>query len=1036
MKGGTIHDAFIGSDTKGSVANSNANVTTTEGGECPLKLTNFYGASKRAPVNGDVNIRLSACSSNDNITNVFAGSYDAQVRGNITMTVTSGIFENVFGGNDREGYIGGDITINIEEVEDCKPIIIHNLYGGGYDAAYPGTGAKKYKGSGSTDDPDSFTDVESGNITINVKSCTRIDNIYGGGFGSKAEVTGNTKVNIQMMKGAWAGKELPDLSNYHIDPIPNTHPDANDNSKKIINNNIGTIGNIFGGGEDAMVIGSSTVNIGTETEIKLDTTFTEKPDYLECESFTANSRDNIYKIHGANITGNVFGGGNQADVTGNTYVNICAKDNGSGTYVAVAEGTEKVTIEGDVFGGGKGVDHNVKTALVQGNSFVYMGGGNVKECIYGGGELASVGDFTYDSDNNITACTEKTGKATVHVFGGKVGPASLVMPNFTGHVFGAGKGTLGTDALIPKLNYVQETDVTISNNAFIKGSVYGGGEDGHVRGDTYVKIQGGQIGCGYNTSSNTDLDRIYTPDEWAYDVTNNNAQYLYECNHWPYGKEVTEGNVTKTVYAPYDKFANTSGYDSRGGAVEASDGHTFYGNVFGGGSGYEPYAPGEWLRSAGAVYGNTRVDITGGHILTSVYGGNEMTDVGTYTDNDKGYPIVRSSGGECTVNFGGTATLGVPRTDEQMTNHPVTCYLFGAGKGDQRIFFNTWTNVSETEVNITGTARISGSVFGGGEDGHVLGNAAVTIGNNDHTGPTIGTTGTSYVDGNVFGGGRGFSGEALTAGSTGGNVTMTIKGGEMKGSIYGGGRLASVGIDFTPADDPSYGQLVDDTNEKTHGHISINISGGNIGTTTAEGTAHPVGGNVFGGSMGRITLLDETLNPLWPKQAVVKTSEISITGGTIWNSVYGGSEYGIVRDKATVTIGGTRDNSTGVVTPSGNPIIDGSVYGGGYGSDDTTPTLITAGEYATGQDYIFTPMIWTGCVSGDTEVNIAGGTVKKNVYGGGEIASVGLINCHVVEDANGDITIGTKKYALSTVMWLKMRMVILPSELRNIDIQT
>ena len=138
------------------------------------------------------------------------------------------------------------------------------------------------------------------------------------------------------------------------------------------------------------------------------------------------------------------------------------------------------------------------------------------------------------------------------------------------------------------------------------------------------------------------MDRIYTPDEWAYDVTNNNAQYLYECNHWPYGKEVTEGNVTKTVYAPYDKFANTSGYDSRGGAVEASDGHTFYGNVFGGGSGYEPYAPGEWLRSAGAVYGNTRVDITGGHILTSVYGGNEMTDVGTYTDNDKGYPIVRS----------------------------------------------------------------------------------------------------------------------------------------------------------------------------------------------------------------------------------------------------------------------------------------------------------------------------------------------------------------------------------------------------------
>ena len=116
-----------------------------------------------------------------------------------------------------------------------------------------------------------------------------------------------------------------------------------------------------------------------------------------------------------------------------------------------------------------------------------------------------------------------------------------------------------------------------------------------------------------------------------------------------------------------------------------------------------------------------------------------------------------------------------------------------------------------------------------------------------------------------------------------------------------------------------------------------------------------------------------------------------------------------------MNIGGTRNKSTDVVTPSGTPTIHGSVYGGGYGSDDMTPTYITAGDYAPGADYVFTPMIWTGCVSGDTEVNIAGGTVKKNVYGGGEVASVGLINCHVVEDANGDITIGTKKYRYTNI---------------------
>ena len=43
-------------------------------------------------------------------------------------------------------------------------------------------------------------------------------------------------------------------------------------------------------------------------------------------------------------------------------------------------------------------------------------------------------------------------------------------------------------------------------------------------------------------------------------------------------------------------------------------------------------------------------------------------------------------------------------------------------------------------------------------------------------------------------------------------------------------------------------------------------------------------------------------------------------------------------------------------------------------------------------------MIWTGCVAGDTEVNISGGTIMKNVYGGGNYASVGLMNFNSSED--------------------------------------
>ena len=349
------------------------------------------------------------------------------------------------------------------------------------------------------------------------------------------------------------------------------------------------------------------------------------------------------------------------------------------------------------------------------------------------------------------------------------------------------------------------------------------------------------------------------------------------------------------------------------------------------------------------------MQITGGHILTSVYGGNEQTDV-------KGSATVRMTGG----------TLGVPRTLEQIAAHPVTCYLFGAGKGDQRIFFNTSTNVKSTNVEVSGTARIFGSVFGGGEDGHVLEDVTMTIGANDGT-PIIGTTGTSYVDGNVFGGGRGFSGEALTAGTVGGNVTVNIIGGSMLGSVYGGGRLASVGtyFEFPTLNDgvtpnPDYGKLKEDANDNTYGHVKVLISGGTIGNDVANAQ---YGGNVFGGSMGRLTLLNGSTNPIWPKLAEVKTTEINISGtALIKRNVYGGGELGTVRDGTTVNIsGGT---------------INGDVFGGGYGSDIKDNITVDGITYTTAQ--------YAAHVKGTVDINVTGGVVTKDIYGGGALASTNI----------------------------------------------
>ena len=669
----------------------------------------------------------------------------------------------------------------------------------------------------------------------------------------------------------------------------------------------------------------------------------------------------------------------------------------------------QVVIKGTVYGGGEGIHSDQQTGLVTGNTKVILNGGIVERSLYGGGELGSVGTFTefYDVATGAhvagepKTCATGTGKTEVLIRGGQVGKNETLMPepgattyeDDLGYVFCGSRGE--SDSLTyPLANLfavVKETHLKISGSALVTASVYGGCENGLVLGDTHVEIAGGQIGTGYDRNTQVH-DGIYTDAQWNTVIqkikngtfTDADANAFHECDHWSYGD--ASGN-----YMTYDIYAEEEGYDSHGGALYASDGHTFYGNVFGGGSGYYPFWDEEntravWRRSAGRVWGNTVVDITGGHILTNVYGGNEQTDVM----------------GTSTVNMTG-GTIGVPRTLQDIQNHPVTCYLFGAGKGDQRIMFNTWTNVENAIVNISDDAFIFGSAFGGGEDGHVLSNVAMNI----EPGAHIGTYGYSYVDGNVFGGGRGFSGDALTAGSVGGNVTLNISGGTMLGSVYGGGRLASVGTPFVKVGNPLYGQMQADdysapAHPVTHGHVTVNISGGVIGNdyesklhlgnpVLAEGRSY--GGNVYGGSMGRLTKIDgTTVNPLWPNLGKVKNTYITISGDNtiIKGSVFGGSELGTLSSNETdVNAGKPSGNAT--VTINGGTIWR-NVYGGSYGSDNTTmlAPLDVHNQYSD-ETVQVTPMQRAGRIDGNTKVVMNGGWVKKCVYGGGSLASVGTL---------------------------------------------
>ena len=1105
LKGGLIHEAYGGSNDKGTI-DGNITIDTGTGGcaDCPPKVDKLVGAGKNADVNGNL-IMVLGCYPTTKTPLIFAGADNANVNGNVELTITSGTFGKVFGGNNIGGAIKGHILLNIEET-GCNPIVIDELYLGGNNAAYSRYGyylakdennqqlyrdAEKTKPllrprESATDErkPVQNNDTEYANISdftayaqpvLNVTSCTRIDKVFGGGYGAGGDMYADPTVNINMIPGVKFEGVPGVMTNMGLTPSDN--PDK-----------LGVIGDVYGGGNEADVIGNPTVNIGTASTVDLHLSYDKttgnyswdknevvkgafikgnvfgagmgKSDTFECEKamigvdgdgMTQPDGGTTINIYRGIVKGNVYGGGEIGRVEKNTVVTIGKAGDADSAPV----------VEGDVFGGGKGLETHGYAALVRGNPVVTVqGNAKVKGSIYGGGEIASVGRFWVNQGANNPAGAptpptgtpigmpyalkdENSGTCTVIIKdNAEIGPDDMQMPTFTGHVFGAGKGILpgeydylstdqtktytgtkpqrmnntstmedfGTEpdyiTFIETLAITGGTRVTIGGNAFVKGSVYGGSENGHVLHDTKVNIEDKcQIGNGFNKTTNKGVNKRYSDSEWS-------SESLYECASWPYGQTVGSNKM----YHPYDVYD----LDANNKPKTASDGHTFYGNVFGGGSGYFPYrrnpawvkddakstevgqpvdkngySDGIWLRSAGAVYGKTEVNITGGHILTSVYGGNECTDVGKYLNNS----ITPEAGtGTCTVNMTG-GTVGVPRTLDQIKAHPVTCYVFGAGKGDQRINFNTWTNVASTQVNISGNARIFGSTFGGGEDGHVIGNAETNISGN----AIIGTTGTSYVDGNIFGGGRGFSGDAQTAGTVGGNVNLTISGGTMLGSVYGGGRLASVGTVFefpTLANgdpNPQYGQFREDGDGKTYGHITIDITGGTIGNEKASGDGAKYSGNVFGGSMGRLDLLNGTRSPIWPKMAQVKSTTVNISGNNtvIRRSVYGGGELGTVRDDANVKInGGT---------------VRRDVFGGGYGSEDKNHTIFTVQELKEGatdpnvatnyepHTYAFTPMQFAGCVGKSTTVNVSSGYIRKSVYGGGEMASVGVIDYRAKE---------------------------------------
>ena len=774
------------------------------------------------------------------------------------------------------------------------------------------------------------------------------------------------------------------------------------------------------------------------------------------------------------INGNVYGGGKIGIIT-------------ESTSVTINQGTTK----GNVFGGGMGADTSKVAGLVQGNATIDMNNGNVEGNLYGGGELACVGEV--QSNGSFSH-----GKTTINMNNGTVGKAEdFPDPYVTeldedpdrGHIYGGGKGDGDSESLKTFCN-VNYATVNLKGGT-VHGSVYGGSAFGHVLGNDSVFITGtttvgtngltgydgsvfgGGKGSGYFIVEGNDTTAFAMYKTCGRVAGNNyvkmNSGIVKACLYG--GGRLALTGVDEDGNPSFRDPADATKYDSinhglalvdvRGTSkIGITDTYALLncdysvGDIFGGGQGNLDYYD---VPEAGCV-ANAIVNVAGNAtVYCTVFGGGEIAGVG-YLDNTRKF---LKGTGASRDTIAGTATIGseyelnhdyqLNPTDWTMFDtvnnvrrlmHTCSGNVFGASQGDAAPNYPNWIYLGHSrtaEVVVKDNPTIRSNVFGGAEQGTVTENTYVkimggTIGTENVIADSLLTHNTStYNYGSVYGGGFGVdtlrsgadANDSLMfpnylAGRVYGNTYVNVSAGTIRGNVYGGGNMASVGVDKNGT--------------RANGKCFVTVSGGTIGDLDNTG----LNAHVFGGGKGFPVDSEQTRNPY----ANVNSTEVTINGGYIKGSVYGGGAYSHVLDSTDVIItqdalvgtagsdsygnvfGGGRGNlynfDAGRVAGNTQVMMDngtvlGNIYGGGElgGVNQNTDVDIIAGVVGEinytksdpsgdydGINHVNGGSVFGGgkgdlsnrefgLVKGNTDVAISGGQVYMNVYGGGEVASVG-----------------------------------------------
>lgn len=948
---------------------------------------------------------------------VFGGGRMANVTGNTeVIIINTDSIGAVYGGNDIAGEVqganGSTIIIGVDENDAyattynngaaSTKVRVFDVYGGG-------NGYYAYNGSG-------FVAATSLTTTATVANNASVTFVHGNPVWTN-ETGGNVTLTLPTIK----------------------------KTAIIMSSDAVKVDSIFGGAKNAFITNENAEANGTSITVKGGTAFavyggnnyggtqTAGKHYVKVEGTKTNTdiypngfgRDFgiAYLFGGGNkvaglttnveITGGmcdtVFGGGNAADVSAsNVTMNCVGESNTITNAVSTWSGDDIDEINGSYLWNGTGI-YNVRT-LFGGNNRANMAGLPIltltSGCIgtvYGGG----------NAGNMLAQTSEIVGNPIATDFDPPM-VGLEAQPIFYGTHVVMDHANMIVDYLY---GGCQMSDVEYSTWVEIKnghvGTVYGGcnvsGDVGSeprldygvcdtgekyqlVKGATYVKATGGTIYGDLFAGSN---GYYHCNDGVQYIAGHDYSNYNYVGKNIPSHNEThvkvskddeahTSVTVKGNVYAggnmAYVGFINETdqGYRFRdfvGFCSVRMNGGTVEGSVYGGGN-------------RASVFGSNEVKVSGGSIG---YIGDTPTEGALYGGNDRAGQVAQITNRVLPSNYDVASDaqtnlklIGV-KTYVSVTDKPKIGTVYGGGNGaytdynsgnycdptDKPVQSNTFVDINIDADGGSGTGGYINTVYGGGNGVTVLDRITVFVnvqnvptGNDayDQIGTIYGGNNQGDLDilsdlimlhgqvNTVYGGCNsgamtghysyegfdniGSAVHLLNSYRPNGTGPLVVPDAKVTGAVYGGCRMNNV------------------TNNSL-----VLVEGGNHSTASMFGGCD-ISGNVV-------------------------TSQVVLNNGTIGNAFGGGNgNY----DYTGTYSGLSKPSSTSSLVTITNGTVD-NIYGGGNAcGSGSTLVQVNNGTVNTG---VYGGSNASGTITGDVEVNIAGGTVgastsaRANVHGGG-----------------------------------------------------